>query len=491
MRSLLSIYLPVLTLALLGGGVALLGSPTAVGLFLALIVLAMLLYLPFYLVWISLIFSFVVDGILEFSFGIGQANWLASILCAALFGVAVVIRLTRFRSPASKRGDQNSILPLMWAYLLALAVASLANGGPFVQVIVGIRNYFPFVGICLALAYCDFTEKQVRGLIWGLIAIALIQWPFCLYQHLFIAPQRAYSLVAVGGGAESIVGTFAGDPLGGGYTGELAIFLVVVLGVVLSLWRASQVRFWLFLVAGLSSFLCIALAETKVVIVLVPLIFGIILWDEIKESPSRIVSLAVLCLLFVGGISAIYAWRYWSPTGDFFHAFTYSFDPEFMVDPFHRGRVGTIVHWYKSNIATGDIFNSLIGYGMASTLETSRVMGVGNAVRKFGFGLDAHAMSKLLWDGGLVAFVLFVSLILRSISMIKRILQLGVVPPWHASVLRAFYAGLICSIVILPYQNSIVAGPPMQFLFWFMLGYVEYWRTLVAPGKQMNHFGAL
>ncbi len=482
----LRIYLSVATLALIGGGIASLGSPIAVGLFLSMLVLAMLLLLPLHLVWISLIFSFVIGGVLEFSFGVGQANWLASIICTAVFGVAVASRLTKHRSYSATHNDQTSIFPLIWAYVLALSVSSLTSGASFVQTIVGIRNYIPFIGICLALAYCDFSERQVRGLIWGVIVVALIQWPFCLYQHLFIAPMRAHSLAAVGGGAESIVGTFGGNPLGGGYTGEMAIFLVIALGMVLSLWRASQVRFWLFLVTGLSAFLCIGLAETKVVIVITPLIFGIILWDEIKKSPSRIISFVALCSLFVGGIAAIYAWRYWSPSGDFFHAFTYSFDPKFMVDRFHRGRVGTIVHWYMSNVATGDLFHTLFGYGMASTLESSRVMGVGNAVRKFGVGLDAHAMSKLLWDGGTVAFVIFVTLILRSIFIIRGLLRLDIVPPWHASVLRAFFAGLICCLAIMPYQDSILAGPPMQFLFWFIVGYVEYWRIQVTLHQQMN-----
>lgn len=437
----------------------------------------------------TLFFSMVIAGVAEFYLGIGQANWIPSLMALALW-IPSLLALALFPSAKFSSGGQSKqcrhsplsgVGWLIGGYLLILISSSLLNGNVLGQMFVGVRAYVPFIGIYFALQTFASSDKDLKRWVHALLLVGLIQFPFCLHQAIFIAPLRAHSLVSVGGGAESIVGTFGGNSLGGGYTGEMAVF--VLLASLLSLTLASSIRFGKVLAWATSIFAigCIALAETKIVFVLAPIALVMVFYEEVRSSPKRMFGLLMAMLVIFGGLAAVYAWRFWSNgPNEFWHAFTYSFDPDFMVDGFHRGRVAALIHWWDIHIADFDFFHALLGHGMASTVESSRLLGDGSAVRAFGPGLNSQAASTLLWDGGVLGFGLFCWIVARSGWNAHRLTGMIALPEFHRNVMKVARAAMFCFAAMLPYQVSVLGGAPMQFLFWFFVGYVEYWCAQVS-----------
>lgn len=471
-----------LALGVVGGLAASTGSAVVAG---GLVGIAMAVFLataPTYLFAATMFFSMAIAGLAEFYFGIGQANWIPSLLGFALYPVAALARgitsQPRSKSPLPRVG------PLVLCYVFILISASLLNGNPVIQIIAGSRNYLPFIGVFLALQTFANSEKDLRRWIHALLLIGLVQFPFSVHQALVVAPMREASLAAVGGGAEAIVGTFGGNMLTGGYTGEMAVF--VLLASLLALVLAPTIRRGNVLAATMCIFAigCVAMAETKIVFLLTPIALTMVFLEEVRSSPKRMFGLIAAMVTVLGGLTAVYAWRFWSKGPDeFWHAFTYSFDPNFMVDRFHRGRIAALFHWWDNNILQFDILHTFFGYGMASTLEASRVLGEGNAVKAFGLGLDSHAASKLLWDSGLLGFGLFCWLIWRTGWNAHRMVGRAALPDFHRRVMKMARASMFCFAAMMPYQVSVVGGAPMQFLFWFFVGYVEYWRGQIVEDR--------
>ncbi|MBU1363488.1 MAG: hypothetical protein KKE51_06655 [Gammaproteobacteria bacterium] len=467
-------YLGLLLLAAFAGLIAVTGSPMLIGGFAALILGMALMFSPQFLFFAALIFALVISGLAEFYLRVGQANWGASGIVLLLGGAALLSALGKTRSLPTAL--TKSVMPAVLAYVLALLVASLLNGISPLQFLVGVRNYLPFIGVFIACRYLA-TDSTLSKMPTMLVGIALLQLPFCLHQALVVAPMRQHSLAAIGGGAEAIVGTFGGDPLGGGYTGEMAVFVLIAACISFAVkpqGRLVRIAFRLMPIAALA---CIGMAETKIVFVLAPIMLVVVFLEELRSSPTRMFALLLGGGAMLGILAGIYAWRFWSAGSDeFWHAFTYSFDPNFMVDRLHRGRVAALVHWWNNNILDFDFLHAMFGYGMASTLEASRVLGEGNAVRSFGYGLDAHAANKLLWDSGLTGFLMFCVVIGRTALNAHRIVASGLCSGNHLGMLKVARGAMFGFAVMLPYQVSMVGGAPMQVLFWLFVGYVEYCR---------------
>jgi len=466
----------VITLAVFSGLLASTGSVLLIGGFVGGIAGLVLLFSPNLLFAAGFVFSLAVGGLAQFYFGIGQASWISSWLAASLWAATI---LKNFRSGSlviahgRKMGGVGLFVSL---YITALLMAAALNEISAKQFVVGLRNYLPFIGVYIALRYA-LSRKLIDIAPSALVVIGLVQLPFILHQFTVVGAQRRVSTGAVGGEAEAIVGTFGGHLLGGGYTGEMAVFLLLASCIALVVYGGGGNKFFARAMP-LAAVGCVALAETKIIFVLTPFVLSLVFWEEIKEKPSRLLALLAWSAVALGVLAGVYSLRFWWAGGfaEFLHAFTYSFDPDFMVTEYHRGRIGTLIHWWNMNPASGDLLHTSFGYGMASTLEASRVLGEGNAVRIFGYGLDSHAVSKLLWDSGVVGLGLFCLIILRTAMNAHRLISIHGLSVAQRGMLKVSRSAMFVFMAMLPYQISVVGGAPMQLLFWFFVGYVAYWR---------------
>lgn len=466
----------VLALAVFFGLLSSTGSVFYVGLLFGLVAAVALVFFPALLFTGAFWFSLLIGGLAEFYMGIGQANWLASGLTSLMIVSAVFYAMGRQqhreRQTAGRSG--TGLGGLVLVFVAILVMASALNGISFIQWVVGLRNYLPFMGVFAVGAYVLGAGNWRRVWLW-LLLIGLIQLPLCIHQFLFVATKRAHSLKAVGGSAEAIVGSFGGNQMGGGYTGEMAVF--VLLAALLATLVPREERIWRMArwLMPLAALVCVGLAETKVVFVMAPVLIVACFWNELRARPGRFLGLALGAGLLLALLAGVYWYRYWSKSsGEFLHAWTYTFDPNFMVDPLHRGRVAALLHWWQVHTMAGDWLHLLIGYGAGASLEASRMLGQGNAVLRYGLGLDAHAMSKLLWDAGAIGFGVFLALMVRGAWLARQLSRDLSLSAEMRGTMRWAMGALLAFILMLPYQVSVLGGAPMQMLLWMTLGFIEF-----------------
>jgi len=466
-------------IAVIAGLLAATGVKLFVGVLAAAVLGLALLQSPSTHTVVAMVFALVATGVLEFFFFFGQANWMSSLIVGSGL-LAAALHSLRPRS----RNDQASAMTafglMVLAYLTVLTASSLINAIPIGQAIVGLRNYVPYIGVAALLLYCGLRPQFVEKLPLGLLAIAVIQVPVALYQHLVVGPWRAALRNAVGRPDEAIVGTFGGSAITGGYTGEMAAFLVMMIIFVVALRRERVMSTGLAVCLAVLLLVPILVAETKVALVLLPLLLMVCFWRDAVRNPKFFVSVILAGALLVGVVAVVYFWRYWGDQRGAIRTLTYSFDPDFMVTAYHRGRVGTLVHWFQTIVADGQVVATLFGHGVASALENSATIGYGTAVAKYGLGLDSHAMSRLLWDVGVVGLLAFMALPLWAFFVARRLAQSSSASGLVRAALTALSGAALAMTMMLPYQTSVLGGSAMQFLFWFCLGFVEYQRRRLS-----------
>ncbi|MFT7723277.1 MAG: hypothetical protein QM788_10665 [Roseateles sp.] len=460
-----------IVLAVVGGLAAALGAILPIAMLSALLIGVAVIVSPRLHIVLATLVALVVTGVLEFFASFGQANWLSSLIVGSML-ITVVARIAGGRAANEPLG---SLMPLVVVYLLTLGFSSVVNQISFAQAMVGVRGYVPYIGVAALLIWGGLKPETGQLLFKILVGIALLQVPFGLYQSLVVGPWRVAQAGAIGRADEAVVGTFGGNVLTGGYTGEMASFLVMVMVFVTALRRDRLMS--TPVVVGIVACLLvpILLAETKVTLVLIPVLFVVAFLTDLRRNPKFAFTAVVAGGIAFSVIAVTYYIKYWA-SGDAGHDFGYSFDPNFMVTPDHRGRVGTIVHWYQMNVQLGSIFGALIGHGVGSSIEGSFTIGMGSAVRQYGLGLDAHAMSRLLWDGGIICFVLFASIGVRTFWISWKLANGGLEPGLDRAAATFCAAASLSMVLMLPYQMSVLGGSAMQFIFWFTVGYTEMLR---------------
>ena len=463
-------------LAFLAGLIASTGSPLFVTAFIALAVGFALLRFPGALMYSALITCMVLVGTAEIFLSFSQANWAASavvggLLLATIFSKPVSSR----RSPEVRQSfGYGLFIGGAALYGLTMLISLGLNRPGFGQALAGIRNYWPFLGVFFILAFGRLPFDVIRRVSLGMLGIASIQWVYCVAQQLIIVPKRQAVMGRISGEAEAIVGSFGGNPMSGGYTGEMAAFMAVMMVCSAFLAIKSVLPKWVPYVVGLSFLVSVGLAETKIVFVLLPIVTFAILYRVPGGFDRALIKPVLAALVLVAVFGAIYWFKYWKDQGDFVHAFTYSFDPNFKVSEYERGRIGSLIHWWESMALTGDVPAMLLGFGPAASTAGSAIGGVGSAVLKFGLGLDNNAVTKLLWDFGVLGVIGVLLMIAGAYLTLIRLTNLKDINDSMRWLLVAVKGFIVAFAVMLPYQVSVLGGAPMQFLFWFALGLVAY-----------------
>lgn len=479
-----------IVLGIAGGLAAALGAVLPVAMLSALLIGVAVIASPRLHIVLATLVALVVTGVLEFFASFGQANWLSSLIVGSM----LITVAARIAGGKAAKEPISSLVPLVVLYLLTLLFSSIVNKIPFAQAMVGVRNYLPYIGVAALLIWGGVKPETGRLLFRIFIGIALLQVPFGLYQSLVVGPWRVAQAGAIGRADEAVVGTFGGNVLTGGYTGEMASFLVMVMVFLTALRRDRLMSTPVVTGIIVGLLIPILLAETKITLVLIPVLFVVAFLTDLRRNP-KFAFAAVLAGGFVFLVIAVtYYIKYWTG-GDAGHHLGYSFDPNFMVTPDHRGRVGTIVHWFQMNVQLGSVFSALVGHGVGSSIEGSFTIGMGSAVRQYGLGLDSHAMSRLLWDGGILSFVLFMGIGLRTFWTSWKLANGGLQPGPDRAAATFCAAASLSMVLMLPYQMSVLGGSAMQFIFWFTVGYTEMlrrrYRGLQAPVMKRGLAGAV
>jgi hypothetical protein len=261
--------------------------------------------------------------------------------------------------------------------------------------------------------------------------------------------------------------------------------------IAIALKKNRQISVVPFLALLVSGFVAMALTESKVIALMIPLGCLLVYREYVWSHPAKFLAGTAVAMLFMAGLLSAYYYLYWQAEAksglieSLYSRLFYSFDPNFQASATNLGRVGSLVFWCDKHTLTDNPLTLLVGHGLASAVSASTVIGQGAAAQRYGLMLDVTGASKLLWESGLLGLMCFLSVFAVGFLRAGQMKAHRMVPPWH----RAVMSGVEASMVLMPlsifYEVTVVSSPPMQFVAMFLLGYVVYWWRKTAEASRV------
>lgn len=422
--------------------------------------------------WLMLLLVLVVSGSVQYFTDISQLQWVASGIGVCLL-VSGLLRGARASNngPARITGIDACLL----IFTTTATVSTVMGDGGAAHLAAGLRTYVPFLGLYVYVRFGGVEGSTLRSTIWFLFWVAVLQWPVELYQALVVVPQRA-AAAYFGSAWDSVVGTFGGPKFGGGASGSLAVFMVFAMALVLAMWRTQVLSRGIAACAMTAIFIGIALAETKVVFVLIPVAMAVLFSDEMKRRPMRFILGAMLTAGLLSLLLYFYFMFFWESEtkGDVYDAlvrrFAYSFDPTFMPASTWPGRMTGLAIWVREQDFLGDAYHWLVGYGVAAATSVSTIAGPGVAAQRFGLGTDVTGATKLLWEVGALGCLAYLLPLWLAFLSFSRALRSSTLDPLTHAFTQALRASTPVLLLAVLYEVTIVSSPPLQLLALLMYG---------------------
>lgn len=357
---------------------------------------------------------------------------------------------------------------LLW--ILWLIGVSVASGIPVEQFILGVRIYAPVALVGISIALWPSPEALIERLERAAAWIPILQLPFVLHQFFVVRSSR--TIISW----DSVVGTFGGDPVGGGDSGGLALSATIACIVTLYLHRHRLVKPWLLWGTLTSTLLILIMSEVKLFLILLPVMIMISVAHTILRRPVLFFGLIAITPLFLMILLNVYQALYWSSLNSstieasVVDSFGYFFDET--SANYTTGEVGrgaSIALWAGDFTTAGE--RRIAGYGMASTRSNSSVAVGVIGSRFYPLDVGSTAIAQLLWDGGIVAVGLYLLALFMAFTRTQRLFRhvSDALQRDRIGVLRAIVVGIIAMLF---YNRTFVDLPFEQLLLGLVVGLI-------------------
>ncbi|MBK1687684.1 hypothetical protein [Rubrivivax gelatinosus] len=489
MRALAWPGVPVLPLVL-GGGLVLL-LVLAIALFAAsgfwlggmliagLLLGAMLLMLPIpVLTVVLLLVTFVAQGTAGYFLRFPQAAWLPYLLCLLLAARAVAgAAAPAGHGPRPASPWSSAPVLFLLLYCVALALATLVNLPPLVQVVVGLKNALP-IWVAAAIVLLGAGRAGFAPLVWRVLQVVFfVQLPVVLYQHFVIVPRRHDALTT---GMDAVVGTFGGLIDAGGANATLVAFTLLVMAYRLALWDRGRAGFGSLLLYWAVGLAIILSGEVKAVLAWLPLVLFWVLRRRVFTSFATAVIALALGAVLVAGTFTAYAALYWQKiehrsNADLVEKMGYFFDTR-NID-YSRGQISrgaSIALWAADR--HNDVPHRLVGWGPGAS-RVSATGGLGEVAQRYApLTIAATGAALLLWDVGLLGLAAFAGLLASLAWTLARASRSSALPPEDRVAADAFAAVVLVFLSLLVYNRSLHDDAGMQLMLALALGFALHWR---------------
>jgi len=402
-----------------------------------------------------------------------QAHWIPYALCLFLW-IKLPLDALAWRPVSAAAAG----LPRLGYLLLALfAVTSLS-----------ILIYLYVWSIAFVVAAGAMSPARLRVAILLLLGLVVLQAPFAVQQH-FIAYDRT-------GNWDAIVGTFGGNPDGGGGgSGDMVMFLCFGLALATALWKRGQLRGALALTVVLAATATTMLAETKAFFVFAPAALGVVMVGELRRRPGLAAMMMVVTGLLLAATLVFYKYAYFDRSAAAHRDATFGEYLDYAVSADAKtsqminaqtgevSRMGAPLVWLRE-AGVGGPHGWLIGYGPRAS-NVSALLGKGEAAKHFAFNLTTSTVTTLLWDIGLLGLAIFGAVIGMAGISAWRLSRRASIPDFHRASLEAMGGAFAVAMASLLYNPGLIDGCATQVFFAFAVGYVMYWQknsTADGPG---------
>lgn len=454
------------------GLLAVTANPVMIGLGVGMVLGSMLLAKPEFTIWVVLVVGFLF-GVVSASPQLSKITWIVSILSMLLLVPAFINVFW------SKQRRVPGFMLIALLYLLYGVGVSIIQWYSIEELVAGFKRYFQGFGLMMALTMIVIRpQSYVR---WGifLMMVALLQFPAALYELLILVPLRG-GLSFSSDTTDVIAGTFGANIEGGSPNAVMVIYLFVALSFFVARWRSGLIKNKIFYPLALICLLPIGMGETKIAVVMLPLV-GLIIFREDLSSVSlrNVFAIFILTLL-----TALLGYLYVSVIS---HS-----NLDEVIDSTIRYNIGdqgysqaqllnrwTSITFWAQEQGFDDPLSLLIGNGLGSSYSsTGSMAGTGSIAGHLGlkyyhYGIDLTAASVLLWDTGLIGFMMFVSIFIAAWFSAGR-LRRSVSDPTVKADANAIQAAIALFFLSIPYSDSIVNLISMELIYAVVLGYLGY-----------------
>jgi hypothetical protein len=471
------IFVALLVAGLLGA-VAAFGSVTYAAPIVAILSVVALLSIPVsWQIWALSASSFVISGPLIYFMKLDAARWLPLLLALGIY-LPLIFSSLRYR-PA-KTGIWPGFVGVLALFIVSISLGSLYESPRLSELITAARSYLAYWSVLFAIGIGLVREQHIQAMWKFLLAMALLQLPVTFYQHFFVS--KSSMRIA---SWDAVVGTFPGNPEGGGASAGMGVFILIMVVWVLAMWRRKMLRGYWVTAIVLSTVVTMALAEIKAVVLLIPVAVAMVFYKEVLQRPLQSFAALLVGAAMVAGLLAGYQALYYdkgftlakNSSDSPLESIQNQLNPSRVLETenglIQMSRAALMADWWQRNVTKGDFEHALLGYGVGAT-STSR-LGPGELVGKYPFAIDMTTTTILLWETGLAGHALLALALLMAARSAARSSKDPRVPIAHQAALQAVSIGLILLTATMAYKNFILRTSPSQFLLVFMLGQTLYW----------------
>jgi hypothetical protein len=400
--------------------------------------------------------------------GLTAVSWSISLLSFALLPVATA----RFL----RSGAQPVFLWLAVGFLAYCLLVTAVQWYTLEQMVAGTKRYFQGYGVLFALATSLHAAKYIPRWKKMLLAMAFFQLPFAIYEVVVLVPMRG-GLDAGGEATDVVAGTFGANLEGGSANAEMSAFLLIVLMFLLTARRLRAVSRRRLTWMGLICLAPLALGETKIVVILLPLMIFTLLRKEISVNPRKLIAGSAVCAaltLLLGYLYITVMDR--NTVAESFH----------LITEYNMGQVGyggnllnrmTALTFWWDHHDLSDPLHFLFGHGIGSAFWGDNSPLPGHiAVMHPNYGIGLTTASTLLWDVGLFGLIFHCAIFIAAWTTANRVWK-NARASWAGQDALAVQAALVCFFVFIFYRDSGVNLLAYEVVVACVLGYLAFLTT--------------
>lgn len=457
-------------LAIVFGLIAITHNPIFIGLAVGMVLGVFLLATPKVTIWLVIVLGLGSPALLDMlGHGFSRMLWAISML-ALLLWLPGIFNLFSLNPQHKKETPLFIWLAIIFAMFAVITTAlQLHSVG---ELMGGFKRYFQAFGLMLALATLAFSRKDFNYWLKLVFVIALLQLPFALFERFVLVPLRGGIALAGGEATDVVAGTMGANLQGGSPNAIMVVFVLTAFAFVVARWKEKLIATSSMLWLSLLLLLPLALGESKVVIVLLPLVSLILLAKDIQREPAKF--MPILLALF--GLTCVlaYVYIYLMLESTFAEALTGMW--RYNVQDVGYGKLllnrTTALTFWAGLHGWFDPVALLFGHGLGSSYGAG--FDAGHVAQLYQtHGINLTAVSTMLWDLGLVGLSLYLSMFVAAWLQVGRMAKRSTSALVKADCL-AIKAGLAMTMVFLMYSDSQVNLIVHEIIIALMLGYAAF-----------------
>jgi len=456
----------VVGISMFFGLLAVTANPVLIGLGAGLVLGPILLALPELTVWIILTIGLLM-GVLSANPQFSKVTWIVSILSMLLL-LPSLINLLWSRQ---RRAPAYMLIALL--FMFYAVIVSLVQWYSLAEFVAGFKRYFQMFGLMLALTLITFTPQSFARWWKFLLVVALLQLPFALYELLVLVPQRG-GLGLSSYTTDVVAGTFGANMQGGSPNSVMVIFLLIAIAFLVTRWREGIVDRKYFLLLFLIFLLPIGMGETKIALVMLPLVGLMLIRKELFHAPLRYLPafLGILLLTMLLGYLYVVVMMQSNPIDVIESTLEYNIGSRGYSESQYLNRWTSITFWFAEQ-GLGDPVGFLFGNGLGSSYTSNGALAGHLGLRYLNYGINLTAASTLLWDTGVVGLLMFIGVFVSAWMAAGQLVSHAADPIVRADA-AAIQATVPLFLLSIVYSDSIVNLLAMELIYASLLGYLGY-----------------